>query len=392
MKLTELISTKDKVKILLMGILTVIAGVVLGIRYNKGIDDIIIVAFIAILFFLTLMLMIINDYTIEESEHHVHDAVSKMLVLYGIGGLFVVAGYFFSMPIRFILPMSALLCSLVPMQYGLTVSLMMSVVLGLCTFAPGIDSSFNVLLCLYGAIFSRILLKQKYHFHTTLMILALSITNAYLYQYMMFSKVTTKSLLYGSIEGVSNIILVLVFLPFVVKKTETEEITSYARAMESDFPLLLFVKSLSAERYKRCITTAKICCNGARKLGFDDNLCACAGFYYDLCDNDEANSIQYAANLGRQNLLPIDVVRVLSQFHGEQQVISSKEAALVDLVYEAVLQIEKKDNKENDFGKGMAIHATFDRLSKSGRYDESGLSINKFLQLRDYIIQEVEDL
>ena len=38
----------------------------------------------------------------------------------------------------------------------------------------------------------------------------------------------------------------------------------------------------------------------------------------------------------------------------------------------------------------MMVHSIFNELSKSGRYDESGLSINKFIKLRDVLIHEVE--
>ena len=78
MKLYEFISAKDKIKILFMWILSVVAGGVLCFHYNRGIEDFVIVCFVSLLFFLSLIIMMINDYVIDESERDVHANTTRL--------------------------------------------------------------------------------------------------------------------------------------------------------------------------------------------------------------------------------------------------------------------------------------------------------------------------
>ena len=390
MKLYEFISAKDKIKILFMWILSVVAGGVLCFHYNRGIEDFVIVCFVSLLFFLSLIIMMINDYVIDESERDVHANTTRLLGAFGIGSIVICAGYMLEKPIHFFLAVSTLLCTMVPIHYGLMISLMLSVTMGLCVSGHAYDLAYCVLLCLYGAIFSKIILKQRYQLHSSFMIFALSITHTFLYQYILYSSVGFFTLLLGCVEGICNVLLVLFLIPILVKKKEEVSMTTYAVAMGQNFPLAMFLKSLSIERYTQCVYIAKMCLIAAKELGFDESLCACAGLYYDLCDNDEENPVEYATILCRRNLLPIEAVRILSQYHGSVNVIRTKEAALVDLVYETMMRLSRQNEDTECFEKEMMVHSIFNELSKSGRYDESGLSINKFIKLRDVLIHEVE--
>ena len=50
---------------------------------------------------------------------------------------------------------------------------------------------------------------------------------------------------------------------------------------------------------------------------------------------------------------------------------------------------EMRANDEmNDWNKDMAIYHTLTEFSSNGMYNESGLSMHKFLEIREYLVKE----
>ncbi|MCR4956291.1 MAG: hypothetical protein K6A30_06380 [Lachnospiraceae bacterium] len=392
MRLHEVLSGTDKFKLFFVELFTIISAGVLYIKYENGIDRLILGFFLTILFFLVLLFRINYEYTIEESQHHIHEDVDKMLKTYGLAIVITTAGYFLPVPVHFLLSMTALVCAFLPLQYGLSLTLMMAISIGINVQSTNFELVFLVFSCLVGAMFSKMAIQRRYFFYVAMMLMAVSSCSAMILSYAVNGQLETRGLAYGFVEGIANAVMILAVIPFCVEKEQEQTIifSSYAEAMEEDFPLSLFMQSISEERYERNLIVAKSCRKCAQILQLNSDLCCCAGFYYDLCNNDEEDPVEYASILARQNFLPMDVVHILSQYNGLNRDIDTKEGALVDLIHESMYELwNKHADEKNSFEKEVVIHTMFNDLSRSGRYDHSGLSMNEFLILRENLIREV---
>ncbi len=390
MKLYERLTGKDKGKLFAMWLITILAGVVINVNNRADVSKMAVTLFFASLFFVAFVWMLVQDFTIDESRKQLHDVLAKALVTYVMAVIITLSCYVLPWHIHGMLCVSVLLCVTLPPIYGLSLSLLLSILLGLNRFSGSAEVAYIVFLCVMGCLLTPVLSRKVYRIFAAVIMGCLSVTAGCLFGYLEAGKLTIEAMLTGGAEGILNILVVLLGVPLLQRRKQMKDSSSCEKALEEDFPLAGFLRSLSEKRYRRCQFVSKVCRLCARQVGFDEELCACGGFYYDLCDNDEPDAVEYATNLGKRNQLPIDVVRILSQYHGQISPIVTREAALVDLVYETVLSLERLNDDAENFEKEMSVHTVFNNLSKNGRYDVSGLSMNQFLTLRNFLIKEVD--
>ena len=393
MKLYDLLNGKDKLKILGMWLITVLCSWILFIRNAAGLDYLLITVFISALFFAAFLLMMTNDYVLEERELHVHRTIQRSFLAYGGCMAVCTLATILPVPVHVMMAVSALFCMLLPVRYGLFLSLLISIVISLNSLGSYFDLIYFIFLCMVGGMFSGVIIRKKIRLQSTIMMLAMYISIYFIGTYMSVRALSYKTLVSGCVEGILNILLIVSLTPLFYLKEEDKDVTEYGLALEDEFPLMAFVKSLPEERYRHSRFTANCCYRCAKAAGLNENLSCLAGFYYSLCDNDEKEPVTYAVKLAKQNGLPIQAVRILSQYQGRECDLSTKEAALVDLVDETLGKLEKVMDSGavvNPIEREMLVLKTFNDLSATGRYDESGLSMNSFLKIRESLLHEVE--
>ena len=69
---------------------------------------------------------------------------------------------------------------------------------------------------------------------------------------------------------------------------------------------------------------------------------------------------------------------------------STKESAIVHMVDSLVTKIEVlgETTMANEWNQDMVIYQTLNEYSSRGVYDNSGISINQFLKIRERLVQE----
>ena len=85
-----------------------------------------------------------------------------------------------------------------------------------------------------------------------------------------------------------------------------------------------------------------------------------------------------------------DVIRIISEYDGETAPPSSIESAIVHMVNGLVKKIEVFDSytMASEWNQDMVIYQTLNEYSASGIYDQSGLGMNMFLKIREYLVNE----
>ena len=115
-----------------------------------------------------------------------------------------------------------------------------------------------------------------------------------------------------------------------------------------------------------------------------------AGFCYRLGILEGEPFVEIGVRLAQENCFPDAVVQILSEYNGEQRLPSSKESAIVHMVDACVKKIELLSSQKlsSSWNQDMVIYQTLNELSASGIYDESGLSMNQFLKVRELLVRE----
>ena len=100
--------------------------------------------------------------------------------------------------------------------------------------------------------------------------------------------------------------------------------------------------------------------------------------------------IDNALRLANNHCFPTDVMAVMEEYGGVLRLPQTPESAIVHMVDTLVTKIEvlDQDTMSSTWNQDMVIYQTLNELSQKGFYDESGLSINQFLKIREKLVQE----
>ena len=86
---------------------------------------------------------------------------------------------------------------------------------------------------------------------------------------------------------------------------------------------------------------------------------------------------------------PEELIQILREYNGELMAISTRESAIVHMVDKVVTKLDLLDKEtfSTTWNQDMVIYQTLNENSATGIYDESGLSMNQFLTIRDFLVK-----
>ena len=154
--------------------------------------------------------------------------------------------------------------------------------------------------------------------------------------------------------------------------------------LRQDIRKFSFIEYQHAERVSRL---SRIC---AGEIHANEDLAACAGFYYRLGKMEGEPMIDNALRVANDHCFPEDVIQILSEYGGIISLPSSKESAIVHMVDSVVTKVElfDADSMSSTWNQNMVIYQTINELSQKGYYDNSGLTMNQFLIIRERLAKE----
>ena len=87
---------------------------------------------------------------------------------------------------------------------------------------------------------------------------------------------------------------------------------------------------------------------------------------------------------------PEELMKILQEYYGEEQLPSIPESALVHMVDALVIKLEKINDgfEKSEWNHEILINQTLNEYSSSGIYDHCGMSMNQFLKIRQFLTKE----
>lgn len=160
--------------------------------------------------------------------------------------------------------------------------------------------------------------------------------------------------------------------------------------LREDFPLQLAMRRFSQAGYdyaRRVSELSKAC---AGLVGADPYVAAAGGLYYRIGRMCQAPYVEQGVALAKESRLPREVIKILGECDGKNALPSTVESAVVHMVDSLVSGFDAMEVETFTKGwdQGVLVHQILNESSAAGIYDKSGVSMNMFLKIRDYLIKE----
>ncbi len=205
-------------------------------------------------------------------------------------------------------------------------------------------------------------------------------------------KITENAILYSFITACIITFVVYFGFGILIAWDRREETVAYDVFCDFDYSLATDLKHFSAGDFNHGKKVSELSRACAKEIGVNEQLCACAGLYYHVGIMEGEPIIDNGVSIAQKYCLPVDVIRIISEYKGIDKKPSTPESAIVQIVDAIVTKMEALgEQMDSSWNQEMLIYQTLNGFSESGMYDQSNLTMNQFLKIRDCLIIK-EDL
>lgn len=273
---------------------------------------------------------------------------------------------------------------------GLITGLYYNVLLTLVASGDFYELLTYIMLVLIGGMLSKMLKHVEYRLYIGMIYLFSSVLFPNLCHYFVSGEMEFKNLLWGLLNGFIAAIYVIAFYPIMRERTMREKHYYYGDILADDFAQIRIVrKSLPAEYY-HARKVSEIAYKYALALGLKEDLAAAAGFYYHLGKWEGDPPIESGVRRAQELCFPNELVQILKEYNAIDEKPSTPESALVHMIDGLLVTLENasEEVRTSKWDRDVLMLQTLNDFSAAGYYDNSGLSINSFMRIREWLSKE----
>ena len=390
MRIKDSINRIDKLKFSLIPILSLIPVITGTVFKMITAQETILLAVCIAINFTAFLFAFEYDYITNDVVNNIHFEISKLVIIFGALLAICAPLMLFKIPCNLSLAVTLMLSSMLPFYTGMELSLFLFVYTAIFYEYTAYETAIYLSLMLMGLLFAKSIKNDKNRQILIFVIFGIIFVMLYLLQVVNGKATDYKLLVNNSVVAIINI-LVMQLGYYLMKKFGKRDIPLAAETILSEnFPLVLLMKNTSRIKFNHARKVALLSSKLARLINIDVELCMTGGFYYALCDNDEDDPIEFACSLGRKNALPPQIINIISEYKGLKKPIRTKEGAVIEIVDQMLNILPKLE--ESDIPRQIVLISILNDISTSGIIDESGLSMNSFIKIRDYLVKEIEKI
>lgn len=335
-------------------------------------------------------------YTLETNRIHLRignnsfNHYGMIAVCYGICCIVVTGCYFLP---AFTFPAAGIalflgICSNI--EIATISSTFLCLILCMATGGNFYEFAAYILLLFTGAQMAKTMQEKKYRLWGCMILTAVSVAIPMLFYYLSYAESRLSLLFWNGAFAGFVLILYHISADRLYDKTAYSKIDFIEKILKEDYPLVQDMKNYSKAEYVHAMKVATIARKCAAEIGADEMIATAAGFYYRLGILEGEPFIENGIHLAMEKCFPDAIIKILSEYNGEERLPTSKESAIVHMVDACLKKIEllMGNNLSSSWNQDMVIYQTLNELSATGIYDESGLSMNQFLKLRELLVRE----
>ena len=273
---------------------------------------------------------------------------------------------------------------------GLITGLFFNILLAFTT-----GGSFNELLAytmlvLVGGMLSKMLKHVEYRLFIGMIYLFCSVLFPNVFYYFSNETMELQNLLMGSVNGMIVAVYVIAFYPNIREKTLREKHYYYGDILADEYIRVRQIRNDIPAEYYHARKVSEIAYKYALQLDLNVDLAAAAGFYYHLGKWEGKPPIENAVKKATELCFPEELIQILREYNATDDLPSTPESALVHIIDGVLTKMEWADEQggTSQFEREVLIHQTLNEFSSAGYYDRSGLSINAFIKIREWLVKE----
>lgn len=381
---------KRYINVILMFLVTLVFTAVLCLKEGVWLDQMVCLVVLDMIFLLLFLFILEHNRMLKIISGNKETNYRKVFMGYALlAGVSLLCSFFpeFTKPVIILPILMTLLCN-VELAFCTSAFFMAELAIVMNITTMELVSSYVMIL--FGCMVARAIDTHCKKLWYGLVILCLSITVPMLFYYLHYQEYYFPIMIWGCLEG----IVIGIFLHFSAEKIlsfrNLEVAAVLVDVLDEDFPLIRELKRFSRQEYKHARRVSDISKRCAKLVNANEQICAAAAFYYriGIIDGDEIqkNGVRIAEN----HCFPEDITRIIYEYYGVEQPPSTIESAIVQMVDAVVKKIEVFDptTMSSNWNQDMVIYQTLNEYSAQGMYDKSGLSMNMFLKIREYLVNE----
>ncbi len=243
---------------------------------------------------------------------------------------------------------------------------------------------------LIGAQLAKTMREKEMRPWGCVLLLSVSVCIPTLFDYLTYWKGNMSLIFTNFVLGAAAVLLYMLLADRVYDRKNQDDIGVYEKIIDEDYPYVVDIKRYSRVEYIRAVRAATICAKCAALIGANEPVASAAGFYYRLGLLEGDPVVENGVRLAQEGCFPEAGIEILAEYNGEKKLPSTRESAIVHMVDCCINKIEmlNRQNLSTDWNQDMVIYQTLNELSGTGIYDESGLSMNQFLKVREFLVCE----
>lgn len=252
------------------------------------------------------------------------------------------------------------------------------------------EMALYMLLTLFGCMLAEELTNSNYQLWYEIIITAISMILPALFYYLAYREIKMSLLLIGALEGFIFTLAVHMFYKRVVTFTEEEIPDMLEDMLDESNALGRELKNFSKADYNHARRVSSIAEKCAKLVGADEKICAVAGFYYRIGILEGDSIVTGGIRIAQRECFPESITCIIGEYNGERELPSTIESAIVHMVDGLIKKMEvfDSDMMSSGWNQNMVIYQTLNDFSAQGLYDRSGLTMNMFLKIREYLVNE----
>jgi len=196
--------------------------------------------------------------------------------------------------------------------------------------------------------------------------------------------------IYPIVNAIITLILLFTALKIYSSKVVFVESDKYLDINDPECELLCALKSTVPDEYYKSIHVAYFCDRLARKLGMDENVLKCAGYYHRVGSLTGDNSWTNTYKICEEQELPEEVINILSEFLGDTVKPIHAETAVLymsECIVSSVKYLFSKD-KNIQLELSSLVEAIFKQRIDTGIFSSCNITMKQFEDMKTVFVEE----
>ncbi len=383
---------KRVLKLIYLGCVTLLSGVLFGLLHQMSLGEIAVLAFVDMLFAVLLIFYLESSRIHKGPKPDTAEDYQRICEYYTAAMLIMLAASFFPEYTMPVFGISFLLAAGLNREQAFIIALFLVIQSALCTSGSVLAAACSLMLMLLGIVLTVMYEQKELRRYAQITAFALCVAVPVLCHYLEHGIPTVPLLAFSAASGAAGVAGMQFLYDFLHERQDHMGEISLATIVDPNFHLVREIKKYSLTDYNHAIRVSRIAAHCAAKIKAHAKLCAVSGFYYHLGKFGGEPFVESGVRIAQDNCFPMDVIVILSEFYGMEHPISSIESAIVHMTDALVSKFEVLDHTtlSSSWNRDMVIYQTLNDESASGIYDGSGLTMNQFLKIREFLSKEEE--